>query len=1680
MRKNYLIYFVLLLCGFGIGNLYGQVSETEKQALLELYNAANGPNWSSENDGDLSNDWNFSGPVTSNWYGLTVDGSVREINIVDNNQSGIIPNVWENFAGLEQLTLSNLILDSFTADSYLWNVTLQNIELDGIIDFELGTTVTVENVFQRAGCAINNYSSIVGHNFIVNGTLANNGDIFAPITSNYGQINNYGNIETIDVTAILDLNNYGGIINIYNHGTSTINNIGDISNFSNNGGHSTFYELETITNFSSNSGSLSFEAVNGFGNIDYFKVNNTTLNILPDFNNETLSVFDIENCYLGYASLEVQFNQLQQNASTFVYTPLKTTISGVNTILEGDTLTIGVTVSGGNNQYTWYKNGVELTTATNSDTFSVTNVQSNDAASYYCIITNTGIPGGQIISDTLTVAVTPNDTNDDNNPTNPGTEEETGWNTITVWEYDANTVLRGNAKQYYDDLGRLNQSQTWDPITGNIWGSMVLYDYSGRPAIQTLSAPLANRTSFLYKEDFITTGGNIYSAANFEGETKKYSPDTVDPNSDLGAQYSDLNTDNIYNDITQYPYNRTIYSNLNPGKTIANLGGNKVDTNKDGVVDESDNWVQSYTFTMPASEELSHNIAFGDPTYKNIKTLKTVTRDSHGVENVVFTDADGKTLAAARSGGPNSRRNTIAFNEQKYIDIHLPEGVPVFNLTQVENHPVSESDYTIYDLIKDEEYTADSTTFPQVPGLGNIEPGFYRIQLHDNVTDWFFYYVEYYDNYYDYSLNEYDDAGRLTHTYQPLGETKAEKPVTTYEYNTLGQLVSTTSVDEGTAKFKYRKDGQIRFSQNTVQAENGLVSFTDYDDKGRPVQSGVITADFAGLDPDTPNFMIPYDPVSTFTDLDDHTITVYDSRRHEDSFFEGNLDYIEAFQAGNVAVTSNKNGYTVYSYDVYGRVTWVVQKINGLGSGIASRKTIDYVYDDLTGLVDKVIYQKQKEDQFIHKYSYNLKGQLVKVETSINNVNYINQAQYFYDEAGTLVRTELADGAQGLDYVYNLAGQLKSINHPSLNPNNDPRRTGVGTTTTDNDLFGMQIDYHTGDYNRVANSNIATTTYGADQLNGNIKGIRWQTKSPIENLTHEYVYTYDRNNWLTAADFDPSGQAVNTGSLPPAGESAATYISGQTDDLAATQSFTLKPGFHAQEGSTITIRIDPNGGGIMEGDYDVSNITYDANGNIQTLVRNGQGAMDNLEYNYDPNKPNQLKQVVDNVGSAPNADDIGTQSAPDNYIYNSIGQLIENKEENITYFYNASGLVTEVRQNNTPMVKFFYNDRNHRVKKEDYTGNSMQTTYYVRDVAGQVMAIYSDYGGSMALAEQPIYGTGRIGVAYNGTNNAKQYVYELTDHLGNVRAVFTKENGNASLEGYTDYYPFGMAMPGRKIVGDYRYAFQGQEKDPETGKEAFQLRLWDSRIGRWLAPDPYGQYNSPYLGMGNNPISGVDFDGGRVYVYKKGLGYFEYKNGNLYNKNGDVYSGNDSFLLETRNSLKDLEYSASIIAIDEGGNISRKGIINDLVNSDDVYRITYEQGSHHTIGANIKIDPNESVSYTTEKGYGRQPYTAVLAHELGHAFSGHNEIKNTNAWFTVQTDRGPVTKNYDENFASNFENLFRGKLGFPLRTHYESFGQPDSRIFLPHGLFFHKSIPTMQTRGIVEVGELKMYAPILD
>lgn len=65
--------------------------------------------------------------------------------------------------------------------------------------------------------------------------------------------------------------------------------------------------------------------------------------------------------------------------------------------------------------------------------------------------------------------------------------------------------------------------------------------------------------------------------------------------------------------------------------------------------------------------------------------------------------------------------------------------------------------------------------------------------------------------------------------------------------------------------------------------------------------------------------------------------------------------------------------------------------------------------------------------------------------------------------------------------------------------------------------------------------------------------------------------------------------------------------------------------------------------------------------------------------------------------------------------------------------------------------------------------------------------------------------------------------------------------------------------------------------------------MYDARIGRWVAPDPYGQYASGYVGMGNMPHMGTDPDGGLFGINWSRVGAF-FKGGNWYKLN-HAYGG---------------------------------------------------------------------------------------------------------------------------------------------------------------------------------------------
>jgi RHS repeat-associated protein len=410
----------------------------------------------------------------------------------------------------------------------------------------------------------------------------------------------------------------------------------------------------------------------------------------------------------------------------------------------------------------------------------------------------------------------------------------------------------------------------------------------------------------------------------------------------------------------------------------------------------------------------------------------------------------------------------------------------------------------------------------------------------------------------------------------------------------------------------------------------------------------------------------------------------------------------------------------------------------------------------------------------------------------------------------------------------------------------------------------MGLDYYNGDYQR-SGTNISSTAPN-NRYNGLITGARDQiseqtiTGQPLAiNQQWAWYYKYDYQNRLLSAH---SGKFI-----ADPGSNAGTYN--------------------------------------ITGEYKERGLTYDANGNIINLRRYAYGqtaAFDSLTYNYSSGS-NRLGSIND-FGSTFVSGEITNQQA-NNYSYNSIGQLTGNVADGQFFSYNAAGLVTAVYNNATDRdantianakALYTYDDAGFRIKK--YVKSQDHTTWYIRDASGNLLSTYEyDASAVPSQTEAPIYGSSRIGEA-NISSGAVDYTYELTDHLGNVRTTIGLDAGNnLSVLSYADYYPFGWEMPGRNLVGSkaYRFGYQGQfaEKDPETGLDQFEARLLDTRIGRWLTYDPAGQYWSPYISMGNNPVSGMDPDG-CLNIFSE---FFNWISGNSYIN--QAYRDNENPLILT-------------------------------------------------------------------------------------------------------------------------------------------------------------------------------------
>lgn len=123
------------------------------------------------------------------------------------------------------------------------------------------------------------------------------------------------------------------------------------------------------------------------------------------------------------------------------------------------------------------------------------------------------------------------------------------------------------------------------------------------------------------------------------------------------------------------------------------------------------------------------------------------------------------------------------------------------------------------------------------------------------------------------------------------------------------------------------------------------------------------------------------------------------------------------------------------------------------------------------------------------------------------------------------------------------------------------------------------------------------------------------------------------------------------------------------------------------------------------------------------------------------------------------------------------------------------------------------------------------------------------------------------------------YVYIYVSNQSNNDVYFDNlqagiVQGNIAEENH--YYAYGLkiaTLSSKKLGDSYEgslknnYLYQGaySELDDDIGWHDFALRNYDAQIGRWVQMDPYDEFASGYIAMGNNPVTNVDQNGGSIF-----------------------------------------------------------------------------------------------------------------------------------------------------------------------------------------------------------------------
>lgn len=568
---------------------------------------------------------------------------------------------------------------------------------------------------------------------------------------------------------------------------------------------------------------------------------------------------------------------------------------------------------------------------------------------------------------------------------------------------------------------------------------------------------------------------------------------------------------------------------------------------------------------------------------------------------------------------------------------------------------------------------------------------------------------------------------------------------------------------------------------------------------------------------------------------------------------------------------------TTFDYDDFGRVT-VTRADNLFFDGSDVTATSYNAADWTTNSVRYHANGTGESHVIFYEYDYDDRGRLISTYHKVDNTPLYMLSHNRYNEIDQLIEKNIFPGSgndflQSVDYIYNNRGWLTHINDINQDINDDPDLAIPPSFTTEDvylpcpqcpdspcdpwddlcrdpirirmldpatigispnsleynvDLFNLQLEYDNPSYDT------ATAQY-----NGNISTATW--RSGIGS-TFVYTYEYDELNRLTGVNFFP-------------------VVNGITVDAAAFVP-ALDP------------LVQPTTYSMPAGAYSLPQVTYDEDGDIQTLFRKGLLVpdagdpepldLDILDYSY--NDDHHLGAIIEGGDETAGA----TSSS---YTYDDNGNLISDTGKGITNIsYNHLNLPAIISFSGGKSIKFWYDANGKKLKKQVFSF-SLSERYYQHYTDG---IEYRQNGTGLPVLEAIYHDEGRV-IPSETHPTGWQYEFTLRDHLGNSRVMFSDINSDGILTQNEilqeqHYYPFGSSIDGPWEVTNpdnpNKYQYNGKEANRDFGLNWYDYgaRWYMPEIGRWnavdqLAEDPMQIDKSPYAYTWNNPVNLTDPDG---------------------------------------------------------------------------------------------------------------------------------------------------------------------------------------------------------------------------